>query len=97
MLLTHCSTTNFTLDTLKQRTLSKLWHLRAAVREKQLCVRLSLDTEYKGRNNNKNLHARKFRSTILFISNTIYNLLPVHYRKLKRVGSDKLRMETLKA
>ena len=38
--LTHCFTTNFILDTLQQRTLSKLWYLRTAVREKQLCVRL---------------------------------------------------------
>ena len=45
----------------------------------------------------ENLHGTKFRSSILFISNTIYNLPPVLLRKLKRVGSDMLQIETLKA
>mgnify|MGYP006963849844 FL=1 len=45
----------------------------------------------------ENLHGTKFRSSILFISNTIYNLPPVLFRKLKRVGSDMLQIETLKA
>ena len=45
----------------------------------------------------ENLLGTKFRSSILFISNTIYNLPPVLLRKLKRVGSDMLQIETLKA
>ena len=45
----------------------------------------------------ENLHVTKFRSSILFISNTMYNLPPVLLRKLKRVGSDMLQIETLKA
>ena len=45
----------------------------------------------------ENLHGTKFRSSILFISNTMYNLPPVLLRKLKRVGSDMLQIETLKA
>ena len=45
----------------------------------------------------ENLHGTKFRSSILFISNTIYNLPSVLLRKLKRVGSDMLQIETLKA
>ena len=45
----------------------------------------------------ENLHGTKFRSSILFISNTIYNLPPVLLRKPKRVGSDMLQIETLKA
>ena len=45
----------------------------------------------------ENLHGTKFRSSILFISNTIYNLPPVLFRKLERVGSDMLEIETLKA
>ena len=45
----------------------------------------------------ENLLGTKFRSSILFISNTIYNLPPVLLRKLIRVGSDMLQTETLKA
>ena len=45
----------------------------------------------------ENLLGTKFRSSILFISNTIYNLPPVLLTKLKRVGSDMLQIETLKA
>ena len=36
----------------------------------------------------KNLHERKLRSTILFISNTIDNLPPVLHRKFKSYESE---------